>query len=122
MFESLAVEMMFTAKPLSAEDAYRAGFVNRLVPVGNSLSAALAIAADISANSPTAVSAIKRGIRYSKCNGITSGDQFEARVAPILAELPDAKEGVNAFFEKRAPSFTDLNMEALTPALERQSN
>lgn len=122
MFESLAVEMMFTAKPLSAEDAHRAGFVNRLVPVGNALSASLAIAADISANSPTAVAAIKRGIRHSKCNGIVSGDQFEARIAPILAELPDAKEGVNAFFEKRTPSFTDLNMEALTPALELSSN
>ncbi|MCW2526163.1 MAG: Enoyl-CoA hydratase [Pseudonocardiales bacterium] len=102
----IALELMLTGEPLSAADANRWGLVNRVVPVGEALPAALALAELISANAPLAVQATKR-IAYGVIDG-QRGDE-DAGWALTSTEMgavfrsEDAKEGPRAFAEKRAP-------------------
>lgn len=103
-----ALEMLYTAQPVSAQEAFEAGFVNRLVPEGEALPAALDLAKKIAANSPAVVQAVKRGADFSFRNGADAGDVFEWTTGALLSRAPDAAEGVNAFLEKRAPNFADV--------------
>jgi enoyl-CoA hydratase/carnithine racemase len=108
MSRSAALDLMLTGKPLSASDAYRAGFVSVLTEPGQALTAAMELAAVIAANAPSVVSAVKRGVLLGEDRGVAAAEQFEQLTARQLEVLPDAIEGVNAFFEKRAPVFTGV--------------
>jgi enoyl-CoA hydratase len=108
MSRSAALELMLTGTPLSATDAYRAGFLTELVEPGQALSAALDLASAIAANAPAVVSAVKRGVLIGETGGVAEAERFEQEVARRLEVLPDAVEGVKAFFEKRAPVFTGI--------------
>ncbi|MVW70505.1 enoyl-CoA hydratase/isomerase family protein [Bordetella sp. 15P40C-2] len=101
-----ALEMMITAAPLTAQDAYRLGFVSRVVPKGQALDAALKMAYQIAANAPAVVTAIKKGLQASDPTDYDAALEYEHREARRLEKRADAKEGVRAFFEKRAPNFT----------------
>ncbi len=102
-----ALEMALTAQPMTAEEAHGLGFVNRLVPEGEALPAALALAADIAGNSPAVARAIKKGVDVSLREGIAAGEAWEWETGPALAGHADAEEGVRAFLEKRRPRFED---------------
>ncbi|MDE0149291.1 MAG: enoyl-CoA hydratase/isomerase family protein [Rhodospirillaceae bacterium] len=102
-----ALEMALTAQPMTAGEAHGLGFVNRLVPEGEALPAALALAADIAANSPAVARAIKRGVDVSLRKGVAAGEAWEWETGPALAGHADAEEGVRAFLEKRRPRFED---------------
>lgn len=107
MSRATAAEMLLTAEPISAAEAMAAGFLNRLVPEGEALNAALGLARRIAANSPAVVQAIKRGIDAGLTHGVDAATAFEWRMGAILGGLPDAAEGVRAFLEKRPPEFED---------------
>jgi enoyl-CoA hydratase len=99
----IAMELALTGDPLPAADAYRLGLVNKLVPSGQALTGALALAERIAANGPLAVAATKQIV----------GQQFDWQLAevwerqePIMRPAfasQDAREGALAFAEKRAP-------------------
>ena len=108
MGRSAALEMMLTGAPLSAKDAFRSGFVSRLVPAGEALSAALTLADVIGGNAPAVVSAIKQGVLLAETSGVAQAEQFEQAMARMLEKESDAVEGVKAFLEKRKPVFTNL--------------
>lgn len=108
MSRSAALELMLTATPLSAHDAYRAGFVSRLVPPGAALASALELATTIAANAPAVVSAVKCGVLIGEADGVVAAERFEQEHARRLETQADAREGVAAFFEKRAPAFTGV--------------
>ncbi len=102
----VALEMMITADPLTAQDAYRLGFVSQVVPKGQALEAALALAHKIAANAPAVITAIKKGMQASDPIDYAASEEYEYREARRLEKRADAKEGVRAFFEKRTPQFT----------------
>ena len=107
MSRSAALELMLTGAPLKAHDAFRSGFACRLVPTGEALAAALVLAGEIARNAPAVVSAVKLGVLHGEQHGVEEAERFEYEQARLLETQPDAIEGVEAFFHKRAPVFSD---------------
>lgn len=107
MGRSAALELMLTGAPLPAADAYRCGFVSRLVPQGQALDAALSLARLIAANAPAVVSAIKRGVLLAEASGVSRAQEYEQMTARALEKESDATEGVQAFLQKRKPVFSN---------------
>lgn len=102
-----ALELVVTAeKGLTAAEAERIGLVNRVVPPGQALSAALDIARKIRANGPVAcryaLEAIRRGLDVP----LAEGQALEATLFGLCAATEDMKEGMKAFLEKRPAKFT----------------
>ncbi|WP_250283635.1 MULTISPECIES: crotonase/enoyl-CoA hydratase family protein [unclassified Frankia] len=102
----VALELLLTGEPMSATDALRWGLINRVVPAGGALDAAMGLAAQIAANAPLAVQASKR-IAYGADDGARHDEDslwaLTEREFAVLALSEDAKEGPRAFAEKRSP-------------------
>lgn len=103
--ERRAKEIILSAKPFSAEDAYAWGMVNKLVPQAELLNAALAAAQAIAGNAPLAVRQAKKSIRYGGQMEIRTAYRFEVEAYNQLVETEDRFEGIRAFNEKRKPQF-----------------
>ncbi|MFA6577030.1 MAG: crotonase/enoyl-CoA hydratase family protein [Nocardioides sp.] len=102
----IALELLLTGEPMSAQDAARWGLVNRVVPDGEALTCALALAAQIAKNAPLAVQASKR-LAYRLTDGEPAGEAAmwaanDAEIGVLFASA-DAAEGPRAFAEKREP-------------------
>ena len=100
-----AAELLFTGRIVDAEEASRIGLVSRTVPHENLLESATALAAEIAANPPLAVQALKRGLRTALD---PDWDHLGKWVSTTLSELfrtEDHREGVAAFVEKRPAAF-----------------
>ncbi len=102
----VAMEMILTGESISARRALELGLINAVVPQGQVLDAAIALAAKITANAPLAVQASKRialGVQDAK---IASEDTAWAQTRDEIGALlrsEDGREGPRAFAEKRAP-------------------
>lgn len=99
---AVALEMGLTGDPIDAQRAATLGLINQVVPAGELQSAALALAARVTANGPLAVQATKQLML----------DEIGSGNAALLGELQkqvfgseDAKEGATAFAQKRAPEW-----------------
>lgn len=103
--ERRAKEIILSAKPFSAEDAYAWGMVNKLVPQAELLGAALATAQAIAGNAPLAVRQAKKSIRYGGQMEIRTAYRFEVEAYNQLVDTEDRFEGIRAFNEKRKPQF-----------------
>jgi enoyl-CoA hydratase len=98
-----ALEYLLTGQSFTAQQAMTYGMLNRLVPAGEALVQAMALAQTIAANAPLAIGAIKSILNHA-------GDWPQANrwreqaliVDPVLASN-DAVEGARAFAEKRQP-------------------
>ena len=102
----LAMEMMLLGEPISAERAYEIGLANRVVPDGQEVEAAVAMAEKIIDLAPLALAAMKRFVN----DGVLPKGPAElaARYGAELAAVrnsADAAEGVQAFREKRRPKY-----------------
>src|SRR5215213_2059183 len=102
---SLAKELIFTGRRISASEAREMGLVNRVVAQGEALNAAMDLAAEISANGPLAVRHAKSAANRSLDVDLVSGLEYEADQFALLFATEDAREGMNAFSEKRKPEF-----------------
>lgn len=104
----VALEAVYTGEPISAGEALRWGLINRVVPDGRVLDAALALARRIAVNAPLSVRASKR-IAYGVDDGVLSDEEADwsrtAREFDTLLASEDAKEGPLAFTEKRQPTW-----------------
>ena len=103
---AVAAEMLLTGEDISAQRAHQLGLVNHVVPDGEALAHARAIAERIAANGPLAVSAILRTLRET--DSLPEGEAFaiEGRLGMEVMSSNDATEGPRAFLEKRPPRFT----------------
>ncbi len=100
---AIALEYALTGELMSATSAHRWGLVNRVVPAGEALRAALALASSIGANAPLAVAMTKRIIYEAR--GWPDSEVWDRQrpLAESVIGTEDAKEGARAFTEKRAP-------------------
>src|SRR3954451_8974692 len=103
--ERRAKEIIMSARPFSAEDAYAWGMVNRLCEGGAVVSAALETASAIARNAPLAVKQAKKSIRYGSQMEIRTAYRFEVEAYNQLIDTDDRREGILAFNEKRKPEF-----------------
>ena len=102
---ALAKELIFTGRRIGAEEAREIGLVNRVVPQGEALNVAREVAAQIARNGPLAVRYAKAAANRSADVDLVSGLEYEADQFALLFATEDAREGMNAFVEKRKPEF-----------------
>jgi enoyl-CoA hydratase len=100
-----AMEILLTAKQLTAEEAVRIGLVGRLVPDGQALAEARKVAEQIAMNGPLAVQAIKRSVQETEGLSEVEALKKELEIGWQVFKSEDAKEGPRAFAEKRKPEF-----------------
>ena len=103
---ALAMEMLLTARRITAQEALSWGFVNRVVPDGTALEVALELAEQIAGNGPLAVQAIKRSVIEGAALSEQEALANEIAVGQPIFATKDAREGPRAFAERRAPNFT----------------
>jgi enoyl-CoA hydratase/carnithine racemase len=99
----VAMEIMVTAEPISAQRGYELGLINKVVPLAELRDAAQAMARTIAANAPLSVRAAKSLVYLSAEHGWSAAlDAADELYEPVyLSE--DGQEGPRAFAEKRAP-------------------
>jgi enoyl-CoA hydratase len=102
---ALAKELIFTGRRIGAGEAREIGLANRVVGRGEALSAARELAEEISANGPLAVRHAKAAANRALDTDLISGLEYEADQFALLFATEDAREGMNAFGEKRKPKF-----------------
>ena len=98
-----AAEMLFTGEPVGAAEAARIGLINRAVPVDQLDQAVDSLAAKLCALSAAALRVCKSAVRPGASLNIA---QIENLYLDDLMSTADAREGVAAFVEKRAPIWT----------------
>jgi enoyl-CoA hydratase/carnithine racemase len=101
----LATEIMLEGKPIAAQRLHDLGIVNKVVPDGTALYAAMNWADELAAHSPNAVDRIKSLVIDAQTN--TLAQHFVAEKENFIAALyhPDAFEGISAFLDKRKPQY-----------------
>jgi len=101
-----AKELLMTGEPIPARKACEWGIVNRVVPAGEALAAATALAEQLAAKAPAAIKMAKQVVNCGAETDLQSGLVMEAQAITILFGTRDQKEGMSAFLEKRAARFT----------------
>ena len=100
-----ALQLILTGEVIGAQEAYRIGLVNEVVPAADLISRAEAILKQIFSNAPVAVKysleAVNKGLDTSQAEGFA----LEASFFGLCAATEDKKEGTSAFLAKRAPQF-----------------
>ena len=105
----IAMEVMLTGRPITADRALTLGLVNAVVPAGQVVRAAFELADAVNDNAPLAVQTTKRIARGITDGTVPAEDTDWARSAEEgkrLMNSADAMEGMRAFAEKRAPDWT----------------
>jgi len=97
--------LCLTGDHITAEEALRIGLVDRVVPAANLLTEAKALAAKLAGKAPVAVTAIKQAINVGTEGTLVDGLAFEAAQFGLVFDTEDRVEGVNAFLEKRNPTW-----------------
>ena len=100
-----ALQLILSADMIGAQEAYRIGLVNEVVPAADLMPRAEAILKRIAANAPMAVKfalvAVNKGLETSQDQGLA----LEASYFGLCAGTEDKKEGTSAFLEKRPAQF-----------------
>ena len=101
-----AMLLNLTGEFVDADTAYAWGLVERVVPVGELEPAALGLAGQIAAQSPHAVAVLRELARTTRSLPLEEGLRREAEGFVRCLRSEDGAEGVAAFIEKRAPTFS----------------
>jgi len=100
-----AKEMLITNCKVSAQQALDWGLVNQVVPAGEELEAAMALAQQLAQGPTAAYGDVKRLITSSSTESLETQLALEAELIAANSVGSDGQEGMNAFLEKRKPAF-----------------
>jgi enoyl-CoA hydratase/carnithine racemase len=100
-----ALQLILSGEIISAQEAYRTGLVNEVVPATDLISRAEAILNQINSNAPLGVKFSIDAVNKGLDAGVSEGLLIEASLFGICAGSEDKKEGTTAFLAKRAPKF-----------------
>jgi enoyl-CoA hydratase len=102
-----AKELLYTGDFIDAQEAYRIGLVNKVVPAASLMEEARKMAGKIARQPGFALKITKIAVNGGMNMDMKSAMAYEARCFEILFSTADQKEGMKAFVEKRKPSFTN---------------
>jgi 2-(1,2-epoxy-1,2-dihydrophenyl)acetyl-CoA isomerase len=97
----VAYEMFFTGKPLSAEDAYRLGVINRLVPADRLEQEVRELANHLASQPRGAMAGAKRALNHALTSTFELAMEFESYLQEAQAGSSEFAEGVQAFLARR---------------------
>jgi len=99
------MEMVITGDFIDAQEAYRIGLVNKVVPPEELMKVAIELAQKIASRPPLAVRYAKEAVNRSQEGDAASGFALESYLHALTCTTEDKKEGVAAFLEKRKGKF-----------------
>ena len=100
-----AMEMILTGKMIDAQEAYRIGLINRIVPPDKLMTVAMDMAKEIASKGPIALRYAKEAIYKGMDMTLEQGLRLEADLYLLIHSTKDRTEGIKAFQEKRTPKF-----------------
>lgn len=100
-----ALKLLYTGDFIRADEAHRIGLVDEVVPAGDVAARAKELAEAIAAKSPVALRLIKQAVRTSLRTPLDEGLSQEVSLFALAFASEDMKEGVDAFLNKRKPTF-----------------
>src|SRR5713101_6116549 len=100
-----ALQLILTGDVIGAEEAYRIGLVNEIVPGANLIARVEALLIQIISNAPVGVKYSIEAVNKGLDTSLAGGFLLEASLFAICAGTEDKKEGTSAFLAKRAPKF-----------------
>lgn len=101
----MAKYLTFSGGMISAEEALRIGLVEKVVTADNLIKTAKELATEIAQKSPAAVRLAKQAINQGMDMDMHNGNLLESVLTGLCYALPDSREGMTAFLEKRKPQF-----------------
>jgi enoyl-CoA hydratase/carnithine racemase len=102
---SYALQILFAAEPLPAQDAYRMGLINELTAKGEALAGAMKTAELYATRAPLSLALLKRAVHRGMQMDLASGLEFETFLVSTIYGTEDKQEGISAFLEKRKADF-----------------
>lgn len=100
-----AAELLLTGRPISAQEAFRIGLINKVVPLAELMPAARAMAETICKRAPLAVRAAKQAMMQGVDLPLEDGLKLERKLNYFLVDTQDFDEGCRAYLESRKPMF-----------------
>jgi enoyl-CoA hydratase/carnithine racemase len=100
-----ALEMILTAEPIDAAEAYRIGLVNKVVASGALTKEVGELAGKIVSGGPIALRYCKEAVNKGSDLTLEQGLRLEADLYFLMQTTADRMEGIRAFLEKRPPQF-----------------
>jgi enoyl-CoA hydratase len=101
-----ALELLLTGRTIDAQEAYRIGLVNQVVPVDRLLPEAEQLLRSMLENGPLALRACLEAVDAGLDMGVEEASRLEATYFGLLSATGDMREGTQAFVEKRKANFT----------------
>lgn len=100
-----ALELMFDAESIDAQEAYRIGLINKLVSKGDALAAAKRMVDHYATRAPLSHAFIKHTVYTGMQMDLVSSLDYESFIVATIYESEDRREGIDAFFQKRTAQF-----------------
>jgi enoyl-CoA hydratase len=100
-----ALDLLLTGNPIGADEAWRIGLVNKVVPLAELLGEAKALAASLAGKPAVAVRYILQAVAGGLEMSQSDAEDYEATLFGLVSTTEDMREGTRAFLEKRKPEF-----------------
>ncbi|MCC7008378.1 MAG: enoyl-CoA hydratase/isomerase family protein [Acidobacteria bacterium] len=100
-----ALELLLTGEPIAADEAWRVGLVNRVVPAGDLRSAAHALAMSLAAQPRLAMRYLLEAVAAGLEMPADVARDHEATLFGLVCATDDMREGVSAFLDRRRPEY-----------------